>query len=52
MALTMSNRDRHIRQLPGSFELQPGFHGAPEDGLCALEAVAWLAGPASWAWGP
>ncbi len=40
----MSDQDRQIRQLPGSFELQPGFHGAPEDGLCALEAVAWLAG--------
>ena len=40
----MSEQDRHIRQLPGSFELQPGFHGAPEDGLCVLEAVAWMAG--------
>ncbi len=40
----MSGQYRQTRQLPGSTELQPGFHGTPEDGLCALEAVAWMAG--------
>jgi len=33
-----------LRTLPVGFELQPGFHGAPEEGMCALEAVAWMAG--------
>lgn len=40
----MTTGDREIRRLPKGFELQPGFHSSPEDGMCALEAVAWIAG--------
>ena len=40
----MPNKYRVQRTLPVGFELQPGFHGAAEEGMCALETVAWMAG--------
>ena len=40
----MSEGRRELRRLPPEFELQPGFHGDASEGLCALEAVAWIAG--------
>ncbi len=40
----MSDKYCLRRTLPVGFELQPGFHGAPEEGMCALETVAWMAG--------
>ena len=33
-----------LRTLPSGFEIEPGFHGTPEEGMCALEAVSWIAG--------
>ncbi len=42
--IAMSDKYRLRRNLPVGFELQPGFHGAPEEGMCALETVAWMAG--------
>ncbi len=40
----MADSETLPRTLPPEFELQPGFHGNPDEGLCALEAVAWIAG--------
>ncbi len=36
--------DQELLSLPAGFELQPGFHAEPGEGMCALEAVAWIAG--------
>jgi hypothetical protein len=36
--------DPDLRTLPPDLELLPGFHGSPEEGLCALEAVSWMSG--------
>jgi hypothetical protein len=36
--------DPDLRTLPPDLELLPGFHGSPEEGLCALEAVSWMTG--------
>ena len=33
-----------VRPLPADFRLARGSHESPADGMCALEAVAWLAG--------
>lgn len=38
-----------MTQVPGNlrvFELSKGGHGSPQEGVCAMEAVAWLAGEA------
>lgn len=40
----MSKSKIELRDLPAGFELQPGFHSGPEEGMCALEAVSWMAG--------
>ena len=33
-----------VRELPANLMLAYGGHTKPEDGMCAMEAVAWIAG--------
>lgn len=40
----MAESKIELRDLPLGVELQPGFHSGPEEGMCALEAVSWMAG--------
>lgn len=39
----MRQNSRQVQQL-GVFRLTKGKHSAPQEGVCAMEAVAWLAG--------